>query len=62
MDNKGNFLGKMESSNQQLYLTGTYGELELEKDSIGDGEYYVLFAMHDINDKVYYSKPIKVGE
>ena len=62
MDSKGNYLGKLESANSQLYLTGTVEELAMEKDSLGDGEYYVLFGIHDINDNTYYSKPIKVGD
>ena len=61
MDDKGKFLGNIESSSSFLLYQGDADKFELRRASIDNGDYYVLFAIADTNNEVNFANPIKVG-
>ena len=63
LDSKGNFTLDMESAPEIVGVEGELNELEFHKASISDldGEFFVVFIIHDTNDEIYTSNLMKVG-
>lgn len=61
LDKNGKFTSEWEGSPTIVGVGGNIDDFGFKKASLGDGEYYVVFLINDVNNESYYSDLIKVG-
>lgn len=61
LDKNGNYTTEWEGSPTITAVRANIDDLGLKKVSLGDGEYYVVFNIGDVNNEFYNSGLIKVG-
>ena len=62
LDNKGNYTTEWEGSPTLIGVSGAVDELDFDKASLGDGEYYVVFYISDVNNETSTTNMIRIGD
>ena len=61
-DDNGNYTTEWESAPEITGFSNDINDIDLKTSSLQDGEYYVVFNIVDINNNIYSTNLIKVGE